>query len=204
MSLGELYEAHHRERRNAGEFVFVPERIPLFQEAIGQGRHVLDLGCRSGALTRHFLEGNDVVGVDVDETALAKAEELGIEVIAADVEEPLPLESETFDAVVAGELLEHVRFPQALVAEARRVLKPGGVFVGSVPNAFRLQNRLRFLLGRQPDKDPTHVHMFTAAEIRALLADFAAVRITLLGGRYRRFHARLLAQDLFFRAVRPS
>jgi SAM-dependent methyltransferase len=204
MSLGELYEIHHRERRNAGEFVFVPERIPLFQEAIGEGKHVLDLGCRSGALTRHFLEGNDVVGVDVDAAALSKAEELGIDVITADVEEPLPLESETFDAVVAGELLEHVRFPQALVAEVRRVLKPGGVFVGSVPNAFRIQNRLRFLAGRQPDKDPTHVHMFTAAEIRALLAGFAAVQITLLGGRYRRLHARLLAQDLVFCAVRPS
>jgi SAM-dependent methyltransferase len=204
MSVGERYEAHHRERRNAGEFVFIPERIPLFQEAIGEGKHVLDLGCRSGALTRHFLEGNDVVGVDVDEAALAKAEQLGIDVITADVEEPLPLESASFDAVVAGELLEHVRFPEALVAEARRVLKPGGVFVGSVPNAFRIQNRLRFLLGRQPDKDPTHVHMFTAAEIRALLADFAAIQITLLGGRYRRLHARLLAQDLFFRAVRPS
>ena len=73
-----------------------------------------------------------------------------------------------------------------------------------MPNAFRIQNRFRFLLGRQPDKDPTHVHMFTAAEIRALLADFAAIQITLLGGRYRRFHARLLAQDLFFRAVRPA
>jgi SAM-dependent methyltransferase len=204
MSLGELYEAHHRERRNSGEFVFVPERIPLFQEAIGQGRHVLDLGCRSGALTRHFLEGNDVVGVDVDRAALAKAEELGIDVITADVEEPLPLESESFDAVVAGELLEHVRFPQALVAEARRVLRPGGVFVGSVPNAFRIQNRLRFLRGRQPETDPTHVHMFTATEVRGLLVDFAAVRITLLGGRYRRLHARLLAQDLVFRAVRPS
>jgi SAM-dependent methyltransferase len=205
MSLGEQYEAHHRERRNSGDFVFIPERIPLFREAIGEGKHVLDLGCRSGALTRHFLEGNEVVGVDVDEAALAKAEaELGIDVITADVEEPLPLESESFDAVVAGELLEHVRFPEALVSEAHRVLKPGGVFVGSVPNAFRIQNRLRFLLGRQPDKDPTHVHMFTAAEIRALLKDFAAVQITLLGGRFRRLHARLLAQDLFFRAVRPS
>ena len=204
MSLGELYEAHHRERRNSGEFVFVPERIPLFREAIGEGKRVLDLGCRSGALTRHFLEGNDVVGIDVDEAALARAEELGIDVITADVEEPLPLEDESFDAVVAGELLEHVRFPQALVAEARRVLRPGGVFVGSVPNAFRLQNRLRFLLGLQPERDPTHVHMFTAAEIRALLSDFAAVQITHLGGRYLRFHPRLLAQDVFFRAVRPS
>ncbi len=204
MSLGELYETHHRERRNSGEFVFVPERIPLFQEAIGRGRRVLDLGCRSGALTRHFLEGNEVVGVDVDENALAKAQELGIVTITADVEAPLPLDSETFDAVVAGELLEHVRFPQALVAEARRVLKPGGVFVGSVPNAFRVQNRLRFLRGRQPDKDPTHVHMFTGAEIGELLADFADLQITYLGGRYRPIHARLLAQDLFFSARKPG
>ena len=112
MSLGKLYETHHRERRNAGDFVFVPEH-PLFQEAIGRAS-TCSISCRSGALTRHFLAGNDVVGVDVDEAALA-AEELGIDVVTADVEEPLPLESETFDAVVAGELLEHV-----LPAGARR------------------------------------------------------------------------------------
>jgi methionine biosynthesis protein MetW len=203
-SLGEMYAEHHHERRNDGDFVFVPERIPLFQEAIGHGHKVLDLGCRSGALTKHFLDGNEVVGVDVDQVALAKAEQLGIDVIVADVEDRLPLESESFDAVVAGELLEHVRVPQALVAEARRVLRPGGVFVGSVPNAFRLQNRLLFLLGRQPESDPTHLRMYRASDIRALLADFAAIRITPLGGRYRRLHARLLAQDLVFRGFRPA
>jgi len=200
--LGQLYEAHHRQRRNAGDFVFVPERIPLFQEAIGQGRHVLDLGCRSGALTRHFLDGNDVVGVDVDRAALAKAEQLGITPVVADVDEPLPAASETFDAVVAGELLEHVRFPRALVAEVRRVLRPGGVFVGSVPNAFRVQNRLRFARGHQPERDPTHLHMFTPGDIRALLADFREVRTAVIGGRYRRLHARLLAQDIVFSATR--
>ncbi|MDQ3378793.1 MAG: class I SAM-dependent methyltransferase [Actinomycetota bacterium] len=201
-SLGQLYEAHHRQRRNAGDFVFVPERIPLFQEAIGQGRQVLDLGCRSGALTRHFLEGNDVVGIDVDRAALAKAEQLGITPVVADVDEPLPAESETFDAVVAGELLEHVRFPRALVAEVRRVLRPGGIFVGSVPNAFRVQNRLRFARGFQPERDPTHLHMFTPRDIRALLADFTGVRTAVIGGRYRRLHARLLAQDIVFSATR--
>ncbi len=202
--LSQQYEAHHRRRRNAGDFVFVPERIPLFKEAIGQGRHVLDLGCRSGALTRHFLEGNDVVGIDVDRAALAKAEHLGITPVVADVDESLPLDSGTFDAVVAGELLEHVRFPRTLVAEVRRVLRPGGVFVGSVPNAFRLQNRLRFVRGLQPERDPTHLRMFTPADIRALLVDFTGVRTAVLGGRYRRLHARLLAQDIVFSAVRPS
>ncbi|HET7743330.1 MAG TPA: class I SAM-dependent methyltransferase [Gaiellaceae bacterium] len=203
MSLEERYEAHHRERRDEGDFVFVPERIPLFKTAIGTGKRVLDLGCRSGALTRHFLEGNEVLGLDVDAAALAKAAELGIEPVQANVEEPLPFEDATFDAVVAGELLEHLQFPDALVAEARRVLRPGGALVGSVPNAFRVQSRLRFLRGRAPEDDPTHLRMFSPGALRILLADFGAVELSYVGGRYRRLHPRLLARDLVFRARRP-
>lgn len=203
MSLEERYEAHHRERRDEGDFVFVPERIPLFKTAIGTGKRVLDLGCRSGALTRHFLEGNEVLGLDVDAAALAKAAELGIEPVQANVEEPLPFEDATFDAVVAGELLEHLQFPDALVAEARRVLRPGGALVGSVPNAFRVQSRLRFLRGSAPEDDPTHLRMFSPGALRILLADFGAVELSYVGGRYRRLHPRLLARDLVFRARRP-
>lgn len=202
-ALGERYARHHREHRAGGDFVFVPERIPLFRQAIGTGKRVLDLGCRSGALTRHLLEGNEVVGLDVDRAALAKAAELGIEPVAADVEEPLPFPDGSFDAVVAGELLEHLRFPDALVAEIRRVLRPRGVLVGSVPNAFRVQSRLRFLLGKQPEEDPTHLHLFSPADVRALLAGFRDVRLAFVGGRYRRLHPRLLARDLVFTAVRP-
>jgi SAM-dependent methyltransferase len=203
LSLGERYEAHHRERRDEGDFVFVPERIPLFQAAIGRGKRVLDLGCRSGAFTRHFLEGNEVVGVDVDRSALEKASALGIETVRADVEDRLPFEDESFDAVVAGELLEHMRFPDALVSEVRRVLRIHGVFVGSVPNAFRLQSRLRFLRGRAPEDDPTHLHMYSARQVRELLRELDDVRLSFVGGRYRRLHPRLLARDLVFRARRP-
>jgi SAM-dependent methyltransferase len=201
--LGERYEEHHRQRRADGDFVFVPERIPFFQAAIGRGKRVLDLGCRSGAFTRNFLEGNEVVGLDVDRIALEKAAGLGIEPVVANVEEPLRFADASFDVVVAGELLEHLRFPEAVVAEARRVLRPGGVFVGSVPNAFRIQSRLLFLRGRAPEDDPTHLHMFSPGEIQTLLADFDDVRIEFVGGRYRRLSARLLARDLVFRASRP-
>jgi SAM-dependent methyltransferase len=202
VSLSEQYERHHRERRDEGDFVFVPERIPLFQAAIGRGRRVLDLGCRSGAVTRHFLEGNEVVGLDVDRVALEKAAELGIETVVANVEEPLPFEDGSFDAVVAGELLEHLRFPEAVVDEMRRVLRQGGVLVGSVPNAFRVQSRLRFLRGRPPEDDPTHLHLYSPDGMRALLAGFDDVRLEYVGGRYRRLHARLLARDLVFRATK--
>lgn len=200
--LGERYEEHHREHRDEGDFVFVVDRIPLFQAAIGRGRRVLDVGCRSGALTKHFLDGNQVVGLDVDRAALAKAAELGIETVLADAEDPLPFPDESFDAVVAGELLEHLRFPDAVVSEARRVLRPGGVLVGSVPNAFRLQSRLRFLRGLQPEDDPTHLHLLSPGDVRELLRDFADVQLSYVDGRYRRLHPRLLARDLVFSARR--
>lgn len=203
MSLQERYEEHHRERRDEGDFVFVPERIPFFVAAIGRGNRVLDLGCRSGALTSHFLDGNSVVGLDVDASALEKAAALGIEPVQANVEEPLPFDDESFDAVVAGELLEHLQFPDALVSEIRRVLRPGGALVGSVPNAFRIQSRLRFLRGRPPEDDLTHLRMFSPDAMRTLLGDFDDVRIDFVGGRYTRFSARLFARDLVFSAVRP-
>ena len=95
-----------------------------------------------------------------------------------------------------------MQFPDALVAEARRILRPGGVLVGSVPNAFRLQSRLRFLRGRPPEDDPTHLRMFSADAMRGLLAGFDDVRIAFVGGRYRRLSPRLLARDLVFSGTR--
>jgi SAM-dependent methyltransferase len=103
---------------------------------------------------------------------------------------------------VAGELFEHLRFPDALVAEIGRVLRPGGVLVGSVPNAFRLQSRLRFLRGRAPEDDPTHLRMFSPGSLRELLAGFGSVELSFVGGRYRWLHRRLLARDLVFSAIR--
>lgn len=143
-----------------------------------------------------------MVGLDVDRVALEKAAQLGIEPVVANVEESLPFEDASFDVVVAGELFEHLRFPETVVAEAHRVLRPGGVLVGSVPNAFRVQSRLRFICGRAPEDDPTHLHLFSPSAVRELLADFEDVRIEFVGGRYRRLHARLLARDLVFRGSR--
>jgi SAM-dependent methyltransferase len=203
-NLSERYEHHHRERRDEGDFVFVPERIPVLVAAVGRGKRVLDLGCRSGALTRHFVEGNSVVGVDVDAAALEKAAALGIEPVRANVEEPLPFEDGSFDAVVAGELLEHLQFPDEIVSEIGRVLRPGGVLAGSVPNAFRVQSRLRFLRGKPPEDDPTHLRMFSPVALRELLAGFERVELTFLGGRYARLNGRLFARDLVFTAAKRA
>jgi len=202
--LNEQYGEHHRSSRGE-EFVFAgEERVELFRRYVGgPGRRVLDLGCRYGALTRTYAQGNDVVGVDVDREALEEAAKLGIETHWADVDEPLPFADASFDVVVAGELLEHVRDPQRLLVEATRVLRPGGTFVGSIPNAFRVKNRLRFLLGRKPEDDPTHLHMFSPSDVERLLSGFDEPRLHFIAGRLVRAHPRLFANDIVFAGRKP-
>lgn len=197
--LSERYAEHNRVERGAG-FVFAgPERVDLFRRYVaGPGRHVLDLGCRDGALTQAYAGGNEIVGVDADREALAEAEKLGIETRWADLDDALPFEEGTFDVVVAGELLEHLRDPRRVVSEVSRVLRPGGTFVGSVPNAYRLKNRLRFLRGYKPENDPTHLQMFAPKDIRALLEGFDDVQLHLIAGRLVPLHARLFANDIVF------
>jgi SAM-dependent methyltransferase len=199
-----VYRAHHEARRSR-DFVFCgPERRRIFRAWVGTGRRVLDVGCRYGALTRAYLEGNEVVGMDVDREALAGAAKLGIEPLWADAGEPFPLEDESFDAVVVGELLEHLPFPDALIAEARRVLRPGGRLVGSVPNAFRLKSRLSFLVGRPPQNDPTTLQLFSPEDVRRLLAGFEGVRLQFVAGRLTPLHPRLFANDICFTGLKPQ
>jgi hypothetical protein len=66
-----------------------------------------------------------------------------------------------------------------------------------------LQSRLRFLRGRSPEDDPTHLRMFSPDLIRGLLRGFDDVQVDFVGGRYARLGARLFARDLVFRASRP-
>jgi SAM-dependent methyltransferase len=201
--LSRRYREHHAGR--TPDFVYGgEERAELVSRYVGgPGRRVLDVGCRYGALTRHYVEGNDVVGLDVDRDALDQAGRLGIETVWANAEESLPFDDEAFDVVVAGELLEHVREPAALVAEMRRVLRPGGTFVGSVPNAFRLKNRLRFAIGRHPEDDPTHLHLFAPDDLRALLSGFEDSRLHFVSSRFLRFRPRLTANIIVFAARKP-
>jgi SAM-dependent methyltransferase len=201
--LSERYHDHHLRRQ---EFVFgADDRAGLIAALVGgPGLRVLDLGCRTGALTEHYAKGNVLVGLDVDQSALEQASaRLGIDTVWADVEEELPFADDSFDVVVAGELLEHLADPAAAVAHVRRVLKPGGRFVGSVPNAFRLKSRIRFAAGRHPETDATHLQLFTPTALAALLRDFDDVTIRFAVGRYVRWHARLMARVQVFSARKP-
>ncbi len=98
-------------------------------------RRVLDLGCGDGSSIDYFREHVQDLqwrGLDTQDSP----EALGRRRPDADIQTfdgvHLPLEDGVVDLVYAELLLEHVRHPDALVPEVRRVLRPGGYFVGSV------------------------------------------------------------------------
>jgi 2-polyprenyl-3-methyl-5-hydroxy-6-metoxy-1,4-benzoquinol methylase len=90
--------------------------------------------------------------------------------------DPLPWEASAFDAVVAGEVIEHVVNTDHLLREVARVLRPGGVLVITTPNLASLENRIRLLLGRYPMwmdhrvSGAGHLRYYTPRLLRAHLA----------------------------------
>jgi SAM-dependent methyltransferase len=62
----------------------------------------------------------------------------------------LPFENEFFDAVFAGEVIEHLFDPDHFLDEVYRVLKHKGILVLTTPNLASLHNRIALLLGYQP------------------------------------------------------
>ena len=94
----------------------------------GPGR-LLDVACGGGVMAPHVATaGYAHVGVDLGLDGLRQAREHGVSVVQGDALR-LPFPDESFEVVVAGELLEHVSDPAAVVAEACRVLRRGGTLV---------------------------------------------------------------------------
>lgn len=102
--------------------------------ALPRGR-LVDVGCGDGKLLADARQlGWEVVGLEPDPRAAAAARSRGVPVVEAPVEGLAGLGG-GFDAVVCAHVLEHVHRPLALLALARRALRPGGTLFLSCPNA---------------------------------------------------------------------
>ncbi len=205
-SLQTIYAEHHKTNRERGFSIMKNERGLAIKNIVGDGKEVLDIGCRDGALTSFFSKSNKVLGVDIDETALSEAKaNLGIEIMKIDLNgDWKELGDKKFDVVVAGEVLEHLYNPDSVTRKISSHLNSGGKLVGSVPNAFSLKNRLRYLIGQKkytPLSDPTHINQFHTEELRNILKkSFDKVEIVGLG-KYKKlakFSPNLFGFDLFF------
>jgi glycosyltransferase involved in cell wall biosynthesis len=137
---------------------------------------ILDLGCSHGALGEQLRAmGHHVTGVDVAEhdDVAARVDTF----VAADLNHGIPDEAgDGYDVVVAADVLEHVRHPERLLADARGRLRPGGAVIASIPNFAHWYPRLRVALGRfDYDRrgilDRGHMRFFTRRSFEHLVAE---------------------------------
>jgi len=203
-----VYKAHH-ERRGDGFAILMKERGAFLRKHVGTGKVVLDIGCRDGQLTGEYASGNTVTGADIDSDALARAaKNVGIATIHTDLNADWTFAPEAYDVVVACEVLEHIYFPDVIFKKVHAVLKPGGLFVGTIPHAYSIQSRIKFLLGTKrgtPLEDPTHINHFKYSDFKLLLEkDYEIIEIaTYVPPRYQllaKLFPYAFAHDLMFSA----
>lgn len=145
------------------------------------GQRVLDLGCGRGR-HMHALYWNEtplnVVGLDLSHGEVKAAldgffdlpppepasTQRSAVVLAGDAAK-LPFPDNSFDRIICSEVLEHVPDPDAVLEEISRILKPGGLFIASVPRYW--PERVCWALSTEYHNTPGgHVRIFKSRQLR--------------------------------------
>jgi SAM-dependent methyltransferase len=130
---------------------------------------LVTLGDNNGALNWHFrAHGGEWTWGDVGGENLAEMSEFLGEPVLHTPEDGLPFDNDEFDCAVAIDVLEHLDNDQRFLGELRRVLRPGGRLVVTVPNGDPrlLANRIKWRLGMTPEIYGHTRAGYTVAELR--------------------------------------
>jgi len=136
------YEVRQPIRDATAEILF--RHVPI-------GGNIVELGSGLGHNLDALMENYSVLGVEGLLEAAIKASDRGVQTIQADLERGTDLNTESCDAVLCLDVLEHLVNPLNCIGEARRLLRPSGILVINVPNHFTLACRIKILLGRDLD-----------------------------------------------------
>jgi len=160
---------------------FADIRIKKMIETIKPCKKLLDVGCWDGYIMNEILKSKkakNVTGVDNSKKAIKMCRRRGFEAKLADATKKLPFRKSEFDAITAGEIIEHLYDVNAFLDEAYRVLKTGGQFVITTPNLASFSSRITLLLGKIPwmienelgNSKSGHIRYFTFSELERILS----------------------------------
>ena len=121
------------------------------------GSLILDIGSATGGNTLALRQlGFDVTSLEYSKIGVSLQLQKGIDVIWGDARE-MPFSDDTFNAIICLDVLEHISEDATVLAEARRVLRPGGHFLFSVPEDPKLWS--------SHDEAVHHVRRYTREEL---------------------------------------
>lgn len=187
----------------------------LLYEMTEAGSRVLDVGCACGDLSALLAERKNCrcVGLEADREGVEACRKRRVfdEVLQIDLNNfaaaDYPRFRQSFDVVVCGDVLEHLRQPAAVLSELKLLLKPGGYFLVSLPNAAHASIKAGLLLNDWSYTelgilDKTHLRFFTAASIAGMFAD-AKLKITASGRTFLPPDGFRSIRSASFRPKRP-
>lgn len=149
----------------------------------------LDLGCGGGAMLSQLSRSREAFGVDLASSALDHARSRGLNRLVRSQATSLPFADNCFQAALVLDVLEHDPCPVELLGEVKRVLKPEGLLLITVPAFKWMWSYADHILG--------HYRRYTISELEEELsaAGFHFVRLTY-------FHSWLLPVAWTFRRLR--
>jgi SAM-dependent methyltransferase len=171
------------------------------------GKRLFEGGCGTGALSRALVQQ----GFDVTASTFGEALDLGPGIRClprVDLNLTLPLEDGSFDCAVMQEVIEHLEDPAHVVREFSRILRSGGLWVLTTPNASNVRSRVHFLLsgfvkGRRrpanygsPPGDYNNLFIPALPVLHYLLWQYG-FRVQDLGRSNRKLGARVLCALLY-------
>lgn len=165
-SVDDVYEndgllASHWDRMSSTEF------YPLLGLQSGT---LLDLGCATGSASLDLLDrGFKVIGADLTLACLKVAATRLSAAVRADAT-ALPFKDEAFDGLISRGALHHFQEPEASVAEAARVLKPGAPAIFTDPREVEFLEKIKHRIRKDDDNFTDDHHAFTVEEYRDLIA----------------------------------
>lgn len=156
-----------------GRRTIVYSMFRLYAEPLGRPLRILDLGCGTGKCLCDLAGmGHEVVGLDFSAEALAFTRRRGGRELLRGDATALPFQSNSFDAIIALDIMEHVEGDGEMAREMHRVLRPSGVAIINVP--------AHPFLWSEHDLALHHFRRYTPGSFRRVLrrAGFGMVRFT--------------------------
>lgn len=138
---------------------------------------VLEVGTATGYLTSELAKlGCAVTGIEQDAQMAELARPYCRNMFVENIEEMDSTQLGRYDAIIFGDVLEHLRSPRAVLEKLRGLLKPGGKILISLPNVANIWVRLNLLFGRFDYSrvgilDETHLRFFTLKTAKQLAFD---------------------------------